>query len=74
MALFEKFLEDPAAKQNIIFLILGIMLGHFLSIVVNYCKDSPIKDPKVTKTEDESGSDWEDEESEDENASNANEE
>ena len=50
MVLFEKFFEDTTAKQNIVFLILGIMLGLFLSIVVNYCKDSPLKDPKVTKT------------------------
>ena len=50
MVLFEKLMEDPSAKQNLIFLILGIMLGLFLSIVLNYFKDSPNKDPKATKT------------------------
>ena len=70
---FEKLLADPAVKQNVIFLIVGIMMGIFLSIVRNYMNDSENQNPgapQAAKAVD-GDSDWEDE-SEEDDASNAN--
>ena len=36
-------LDDPKQKENFIFLILGVMLGVFLSIMRHYLCDSPDK-------------------------------
>ena len=69
---FEKLLEDPAVKQNFIFLVIGIMLGILCSIMKNYLTDAPVKTPKTAGGEGSDGEDWEDEDSEDEDASNAN--
>ena len=72
-------LDDPKHKENFIFLVLGIMVGVFLTILRHYMCDFPDKGKK-TKTqsseEGEEDDEWEDEdeESDDEGASNANEE
>jgi len=71
-------LNNPESKQNFVFLVLGIMLGIFMSIVRGYLCDSGKKDQKKTESAATAASEeeWEDDEecSEDEDASNANEE
>ena len=72
---FETLIKDPQVKQNFIFLTVGIMIGVLLCIIWKFINDSPeraVKEGKVAG--EESGSDWEDEESDDEDTSNANEE
>ena len=70
-------LNNPESKQNFVFLVLGIMVGIFMTIVRGYLCDSGEKDQKKTAgAATASEEEWEDDEecSEDEDASNANEE
>ena len=74
----DDLIKDPVAKTNALFLILGIMLGVLLSIIRSYMCDAPDK-RKSKDTSSEGGDDEEDEwteeeDSEDADASNANEE
>ena len=72
----DDLIKDPVLKTNVLFLILGVMLGMLLSICRSYFCDAPDKRSKTnSENGDEDGSDdWEDEDSEDADASNANEE
>ena len=75
----DDLIKDPVAKTNLLFLILGVMLGVLLSIFRNYMCDAPDKrKSKGTSSEDGDDGDedeWtEEEDSEDADASNANEE
>ena len=73
----DDLVKDPVAKTNVLFLILGVMLGVLLSIFRNYMCDAPDKrKSKDTGSEDGDDEDeWtEEEDSEDADASNANEE
>ena len=76
----DQIIKDPAQKTNVLFLILGIMLGMLLGVIKNYMCDAPTaKRGKQTADSgnNEEEDEWEDEEeedSEDADASNANEE
>ena len=74
----DDIIKDPVAKTNLLFMILGIMIGVLLSIFRNFMCDPPDKrKSKGTSSEggDEDEDEWtEEEDSEDADASNANEE
>ena len=57
-------------QGNLIFLVLGIMLGILLSIAQRFLFDTPEQTKSQSQTDD--NSDWEDEAESDEDASNAN--
>ena len=71
----DKLLEDPQAKENFIFLVLGIMLGWMFSSAKSFLFGGASKKQSGTSAAsegEEEGSDWSDEDESDEDASNAN--